>query len=165
MNISLTAVGLLWNISDFLATEIKALRKQLAYAVLTRSLSALASSCELISSHWKQGSGGEGGRADPGLLADGLSHVQQVHARPLSHSSDVETDLLCRVSRLWLSTYHELKQLCIDARTEVRNCAIQTLFKTLSTHGSLLEHDIWPSVIAQVLYTPAHARTTRKRLS
>jgi hypothetical protein len=35
MNISLTAVGLLWNISDFLATEIKALRKQLAYAVLT----------------------------------------------------------------------------------------------------------------------------------
>lgn len=33
MNISLTAVGLLWNISDFLATEIKALRKQLAYAI------------------------------------------------------------------------------------------------------------------------------------
>lgn len=106
MNISLTAVGLLWNISDFLATEIKALRKQLAEAVEKEA--------ELILGSW---------------LMDSTTS-----------------------NKLWLSTYHELKQLCVDARTEVRNCAIQTLFKTLSTHGSLLEHDIWPSVIAQILF-------------
>lgn len=35
MNISLTSVGLLWNIADFLATEQKALRKQLAYCTDT----------------------------------------------------------------------------------------------------------------------------------
>lgn len=66
-----------------------------------------------------------------------------------------------------MSTYHELKQLCVDARTEVRNCAIQTLFKTLSTHGSLLEHDIWPSVIAQVPHTHhrTHTYRTRTRLT
>ena len=31
MNISLTAVGLLWNIADYLANEQKALRRQLEY--------------------------------------------------------------------------------------------------------------------------------------
>ncbi len=49
--------------------------------------------------------------------------------------------------RLWLRTFQELSTLCKDGRTEVRNCAIQTLFKTLTTHGPHMQHQIWPSVI------------------
>ena len=56
-------------------------------------------------------------------------------------------------SKLWLNTFTELKALSTDARPEVRNCAIQTLFKTLSTHGYLLEIDTWPLCIAEVQKT------------
>jgi hypothetical protein len=42
--------------------------------------------------------------------------------------------------------------LCTDSRASVRKSAGQTLFSTLTTHGSILEAKTWKSVLWTVLF-------------
>lgn len=51
---------------------------------------------------------------------------------------------------LWVAVLSEMKQLGCDSRSEVRNCAAQTLFKTISTHGLLLDKDSWEVTLFKV---------------
>lgn len=53
---------------------------------------------------------------------------------------------------LWVAVLAEMKQLGGDARSEVRNCAAQTLFKTITTHGLLLDKDSWSIIIFKVFF-------------
>lgn len=54
-------------------------------------------------------------------------------------------------NQLWTAVFSQLKLLGSDARYEVRNCAAQTLFKTLTTHGKLFDAAIWNTIVWQVI--------------
>jgi hypothetical protein len=92
INISLTAVGLLWNVSDYIQTrrnEAKATKK-----------------------------------------------VGRLKA----------------MDELWMSLLLEFVGLCIDYRHEVRNGANQTLFRTITMNGQLIELWTWNDCIWKVLF-------------
>lgn len=54
--------------------------------------------------------------------------------------------------RLWMCLYSRLSGLCVDGRPAVRKSAGQTLFSTISAHGSLLRPATWQAVLWQVLF-------------
>lgn len=43
-------------------------------------------------------------------------------------------------------------ELCVDSRPAVRKSAGQTLFSTISAHGSLLNPPTWQALVWQVLF-------------
>ena len=43
-----------------------------------------------------------------------------------------------------------LSDLCVDDRAAVRKSASQTLFSTISAHGTLLQRETWQGVLWQV---------------
>ena len=45
-----------------------------------------------------------------------------------------------------------MKQLCLDQRFEVRNCALITLVKTLTTHGNVIDISTWHIFIWDILF-------------
>ncbi|XP_031571220.1 protein MON2 homolog isoform X2 [Actinia tenebrosa] len=104
LNISLTAIGLLWNIADFLSQNRDKIR--------------------------------EGLKAPDSSEFEGLKYD-----RPVPPSD-----------RLWMCLYSKLGDLCVDPRPAVRKSAGQTLFSTISVHGSLLENITWYTVLWQVLF-------------
>lgn len=53
--------------------------------------------------------------------------------------------------RLWMCLYSKLGELCVDPRPAVRKSAGQTLFSTISVHGSLLDNVTWYTVLWQVM--------------
>ena len=44
-----------------------------------------------------------------------------------------------------------MKDLSSDFRYETRNCAVQTLLKTLISHGALLSSDVWTACMHKVI--------------
>ncbi|XP_066601178.1 protein MON2 homolog isoform X2 [Prorops nasuta] len=54
--------------------------------------------------------------------------------------------------KLWMCLYARLGDLCVDSRPAVRKSASQTLFSTISAHGSLLRQPTWQAVLWQVLF-------------
>ncbi|XP_054162002.1 protein MON2 homolog isoform X2 [Oppia nitens] len=105
LNTSLTAIGLLWNIADFLHTnqnKIKSLIEQ---------------------------------------------NVNQ------NESEKCDKNNLNLFDVLWMALFMRLGDLCTDSRASVRKSSAQTLFATLSTHGSTLEAKTWKSVMWDVLFT------------
>lgn len=53
---------------------------------------------------------------------------------------------------LWLHIFAHMELLSSDPRPEVRNCAVRTLFSTLSTHGGVLVPDTWQALIFGVRF-------------
>ncbi|KAL6072015.1 Endocytosis and vacuole integrity protein [Balamuthia mandrillaris] len=115
MNTSLKAVGLLWDVADFLANQ----QKRLLTHNESASLSSTSSKEESESSN-----------------------------------STVTTSLYdsATLDRLWIATFRELKHLCVDSRPEVRNGAVRSLFKTLATHGTILEPATWATCISEIVF-------------
>ncbi|XP_014237162.1 protein MON2 homolog isoform X1 [Trichogramma pretiosum] len=54
--------------------------------------------------------------------------------------------------KLWMCLFARLGDLCVDERPAVRKSASQTLFSTISAHGSLLQQPTWQAVLWQVLF-------------
>ncbi|KAH9494503.1 Endocytosis and vacuole integrity protein [Bulinus truncatus] len=106
LNVSLTAIGLLWNISDFFFQNRQ---------VIKQDLDALAQSSPVNTG------------------TDPLKNLTPFDA-------------------LWMCLFSQLGELCVDTRPAVRKSAGQTLFSTISAHGSLLQHQTWHSVLWQVLF-------------
>ena len=52
---------------------------------------------------------------------------------------------------LSLSSRH-LSDLCVDERAAVRKSASQTLFSTISAHGTLLQQETWKDVLWKVSF-------------
>lgn len=102
LNISLTAVGLMWNISDYFHQN-------------QAKLSAIL--------------------GEDGPLPDFPG-----------------TPNMPGFDRLWMCLYGRLAGLCVDGRPAVRKSAGQTLFSTISAHGSLLRPATWQAVLWQVLF-------------
>ncbi|XP_026271999.2 protein MON2 homolog [Frankliniella occidentalis] len=103
LNISLTAVGLMWNISDFFFQNQEK---------LCASLSGDATVFPEF----------------PG------------------------TPNMPPFDKLWMCLFARLGDLCVDPRPAVRKSAGQTLFSTISAHGSLLQPPTWQPVLWQVLF-------------
>lgn len=54
--------------------------------------------------------------------------------------------------KLWMCLYARLGELCVDTRPAVRKSAGQTLFSTISAHGTLLRQPTWQVLLWQVLF-------------
>ncbi|XP_034257035.1 protein MON2 homolog [Thrips palmi] len=103
LNISLTAVGLMWNISDFF------------YQNQEKLCTSLSGDTNVFPEF-------------PG------------------------TPNMPPFDKLWMCLFARLGDLCVDARPAVRKSAGQTLFSTISAHGSLLQPATWQPVLWQVLF-------------
>lgn len=103
LNISLTAVGLMWNISDYFYQNQEKL-------------------CACL-------------RGESSVFPDfpGTTNMPPF-------------------DKLWMCLYARLGDLCVDSRPAVRKSASQTLFSTISAHGSLLHQPTWQAVLWQVLF-------------
>ncbi|KAI8343085.1 hypothetical protein BC941DRAFT_410389 [Chlamydoabsidia padenii] len=116
LNISLTAVGLLWNLSDFIQTKRLALLTKLGTTDATRD--------------------------DDVVNTDSLEIEKPI-------DGDESPKVL---NILWMLLLLQLAKICIDGRPEVRNGAIQTLFRTIMMNGNVLGPNLWQACIWQVLF-------------
>ncbi|KAJ8262363.1 hypothetical protein GJAV_G00165570 [Gymnothorax javanicus] len=112
LNISLTSIGLLWNISDYFFQRGAVIGQE-----LDREEAVLERQAEEI----------------------GVALNRPFHPAP-------------PFDCLWLCLYAKLAELCADPRPAVRKSSGQTLFSTISAHGTLLQPDTWHTVIWKVLF-------------
>ncbi|KAJ8401396.1 hypothetical protein AAFF_G00386270 [Aldrovandia affinis] len=112
LNISLTSIGLLWNISDYFFQRGETIVQE-----LNREEAALEKQAR----------------------EKGVALNRPFHPAP-------------PFDCLWLCLYAELGELCVDPRPAVRKSAGQTLFSTISAHGTLLQPPTWHTVVWKVLF-------------
>uniref|UniRef100_A0A7M5XIT9 Mon2 C-terminal domain-containing protein n=1 Tax=Clytia hemisphaerica TaxID=252671 RepID=A0A7M5XIT9_9CNID len=122
INISLTAIGLLWNLSDFLYQNRSNLKRDLE----------------------------EYKKRQPDLVKKEETAPQSpIHNIEFYPSLD---SLVPPFDSAWMCLYGKLGELCVDPRPAVRKSAGQTLFSTISAHGGLLENQTWYMVLWKVLF-------------
>ncbi|KAF9445437.1 hypothetical protein P691DRAFT_805683 [Macrolepiota fuliginosa MF-IS2] len=63
-----------------------------------------------------------------------------------------DAELEPQYSELWMFLLFELLNLCTDARPEVRDGAIQTLFRTIQLYGSTLSLETWDECVWKVSF-------------
>ncbi|WJX19433.1 hypothetical protein P8452_09128 [Trifolium repens] len=114
LNISLTAVGLLWTMTDFIA-------KGLLNEPFEEGDTGVCSIVKQI---------------DNEKMEDQARNVPN-NARDRPSYADVDYE------KLLFSIFSLLQNLGADERPEVRNSAVRTLFQTLGTHGQKLSKSMW----------------------
>ncbi|XP_048864453.1 protein MON2 homolog isoform X2 [Brienomyrus brachyistius] len=112
LNISLTSIGLLWNISDYFFQRAEAIEQELDREEVLLEKQA---------------------------QERGVSLHRPFHPAP-------------PFDCLWLCLYSKLGELCVDPRPAVRKSAGQTLFSTITAHGTLLQTFTWHTVVWKVLF-------------
>ncbi|KAJ3055561.1 Endocytosis and vacuole integrity protein, partial [Rhizophlyctis rosea] len=138
LNISLTAVGLMWQISDFVLTK----RQELEEGGIIRNQSFANGEDVQKEGHE------EGLQASPSVASDGaLSRARSSSLEALRGPTTTRT-----MDTLWMLLLGHLSQLCSDPRPEVRNSANQTLFRTIGMNGQRLILDAWKECIWNVLF-------------
>lgn len=55
-------------------------------------------------------------------------------------------------SELWMFLLKELRKLCTDDRLEVRNGAIQTLFRSMQLYGATLTAEMWTESLDEIIF-------------
>ncbi|KAJ8760664.1 hypothetical protein K2173_017642 [Erythroxylum novogranatense] len=113
LNISLTAIGLLWTTTDFI---VKGFPRRPAADVKTDFISP-------------QINGGLGEKQSPDM------HEKVNDQTPGANIIDCD--------KLLFSVFSLLQRLGVDERPEVRNAAVRTLFQTLGSHGQKLSESMW----------------------
>ncbi|KAH9688328.1 ARM repeat superfamily protein [Citrus sinensis] len=115
LNISLTAVGLLWTTTDFIA-------KGLVHGISEEKEAANQDLCSVP----KQMDG------------------EKREEKTLSNLDDQNHSIsMVDRDKLLFAVFSLLKKLGADERPEVRNSAIRTLFQTLGSHGQKLSESMW----------------------
>ncbi|GAV64231.1 Sec7_N domain-containing protein [Cephalotus follicularis] len=117
LNISLTAIGLLWTTTDFIVKGLHASAEENETGVLD------------VLSSGKQMNGEEG----------------EEHVLDLSNKVNDQAFSINTVDRdkLLFSVFSLLQNLGADERPEVRNSAVRTLFQILGSHGQKLSQSMW----------------------
>lgn len=118
LNVSLTAIGLLWNVADYLYQN----RNKIIGGLTRRDTDQIK----------------KGFEEDAPNLAFIHEYMKQ------SDLTDYDA--------IWMASFSKLSEICIDARPAIRKSACQTLFATITTHGSILEAKTWQAVLWQVLF-------------
>ncbi|KAK7269248.1 hypothetical protein RIF29_21968 [Crotalaria pallida] len=120
LNISLTAVGLLWTMTDFIAKGL-----------LSGPSEEKESGCGSIVK-----------QIDNDKMEDQTS--SSIYNNVKDRASSVD-DVDCE--KLLFSVFSLLQSLGADERPEVRNSAVRTLFQTLGTHGQKLSKCMWENCL------------------
>ncbi|XP_054804330.1 uncharacterized protein LOC129307410 isoform X2 [Prosopis cineraria] len=133
LNISLTAIGLLWTMTDFIA-------KGLLNKSLEEKETGVGSIVKLIDSEKmeKQTLGVSKDIKDSGVSKDIKDHATYLY--------DVDCE------KLLFSVFSLLQNLGADERPEVRNSAVRTLFQTLGTHGQKLTKGMWENCLWNYIF-------------
>lgn len=126
LNISLTAVGLMWSICDFILTKRYNLENQKAKKVKEGSENILLDN------------------TDDAKLKNTISIIDLD-----TESAELST---ATMDYMWMHLLKNLSLLCSDDRSEVRNSANQTLFRTIGMNGQLLTLEAWNMCIQKVLF-------------
>ncbi|CAM0883431.1 unnamed protein product [Alopecurus aequalis] len=113
INISLTAVGLLWTATDFIVKGLIGKSVQKANHMNEEEVKSGVSNKE----------------------GDMPTNEKDVKQNPLPQLVDY--------NKLFFSVFSVLQKLGADDRPEVRNSAVRTLFQTLCTHGQKLSPTMW----------------------
>lgn len=72
--------------------------------------------------------------------------------KKISNSNNEKSNIES-IESVWKVLYSRLGQLCVDPRPAVRKSAGQTLFCTISSHGSVLSVDLhWKDLVWNVLF-------------
>lgn len=124
INISLTAVGLLWSVADHLFHSQGA------------ETSAGHKPCSKM----------------PSLASNVVANIPNVAVPPILSPflKSFQSPTPQLANRLWLLLFASLSDLCADPRAAVRKSASQTLFSTVTAHGTLLEDRSWGVVLWMV---------------
>ncbi|KAA8544984.1 hypothetical protein F0562_019799 [Nyssa sinensis] len=118
LNIALTAIGLLWTTTDFIA-------KGLLYGPAEEKETEIPD-VHLIPKQM------DGEKREQ----EALNFVNIVH-------DEAPLKLIVDCNKLLFSVFSLLQKLGADERPEVRNSAIRTLFQTLGSHGQKLSKSMW----------------------
>ncbi|KAJ3140096.1 hypothetical protein HK100_010473 [Physocladia obscura] len=128
INISLTTIGLLWNISDNIITRRQKLEKE---GKTESPVHSVVSGLDISSSNSSTAS----------------SKAMLTSRENLSGLITTKA-----MDSLWMHLLAHLSHLCSDLRPEVRNTANQTIFKTISINGKRLSLDAWDECIWNILF-------------
>ncbi|KAJ3156735.1 hypothetical protein HDU86_003501 [Geranomyces michiganensis] len=145
LNISLTAVGLLWSISDFVLTKRGELEEEKVDAVADtpNATQATRSSDSLAPPPIEHAIRSQDHLSTTISIKRSASACIAKLKEPLSKQT---------MDALWMLLLSHLSQLCSDPRPEVRNSANQTLFRTLGVNGGKLTLEAWEQCIWGVLF-------------
>ncbi|CAK9290725.1 unnamed protein product [Gordionus sp. m RMFG-2023] len=135
LNISLTSIGLLWNISDYLHQNYEKL-----YYKLQHDENDLIHS-NTLESYFKVDSD----QIHP--------NIKNMDLNPISKNEmNTDNDIDYTPNTIWMCLYSKLACSCLDHRPSVRKSACQTLFSTLEAHGLLLGPDSSRIFIRKILF-------------
>eukprot|EP00117_Sycon_ciliatum_P002578 scpid7760/ scgid7743/ Protein MON2 homolog; Protein SF21 len=163
LNISLTAVGLLWNISDFLCHHQSTIEVGLPQDFTCPWLSSTTDSIvswPKVPARRREAAASVGETTSSCSIVTAEPREDQpaaAAALPTTVSGVIRTveDMASEIPRydcLWCSLFYVLGRLCIDERAAVRKSAAQTLFSTIDAHGHLLSPISWNIVLWKVLF-------------
>ncbi|KAL5566940.1 hypothetical protein UlMin_030104 [Ulmus minor] len=122
LNISLTAIGLLWTTTDFISKG-------------------------LIHGSAKEKEAGIDGRSNPEQMDD-----QKPVKQTLDVLEQVSSINIADCDKLFFSVFSLLQSLGADERPEVRNSAVRTLFQTLGSHGQKLSENMWEDCLQNYVF-------------
>ena len=145
INISLTAIGLLFSIADFLgkAKNLPNFDTSSLFIESSPLLSPVRSSSKDDLSAGNQNNNNNNNNINNNNNNNNGNNSRE-------NKSDKEI-IATAIERLWVSLLTEMKQLSLDQRFDVRNCSLITMFKTLHTHGAILEPNMWSNCIWEIL--------------
>lgn len=136
INISLTAIALLWTTSDFFARGVN--YEHMEIQEIGRRVSGIGAQ---LSPKFQDQTSDEYGKTSPAydMPVGDLGKISSL-------SSKMNFD------QLLLSVFGVLKSLGTDERPEVRVSAIRTLFQSLSSHGHKLSTDMWEHCLWRLVF-------------
>ncbi|XP_041019772.1 protein MON2 homolog isoform X5 [Juglans microcarpa x Juglans regia] len=126
LNISLTAIGLLWTVTDFIAKG------------LIQDPEEKGTDCLGVHSIPKQMDGEKAEEQAPGISNNVNDQA--------SLTNMVDCD------KLLFSVFSLLQKLGADDRPEVRNSAVRTLFQSLGSHGQKLSKIMWEDCLSNYVF-------------
>ncbi|RKP10941.1 guanine nucleotide exchange factor in Golgi transport N-terminal-domain-containing protein, partial [Thamnocephalis sphaerospora] len=144
LNISLTAIGQLWNMADFLQTR----RHEFTSAQGTEA--AAADDTEADEAYSAVAAAAT--ELATKLGGDGDAEALSMARASLIGEAIEDPSTMVSLLALWLLVLLELENLASDMRPEVRNSAVQTLFRTVSLNGAALDATAWSRCVHLVLF-------------
>ncbi|PVV04129.1 hypothetical protein BB560_001385 [Smittium megazygosporum] len=145
LNVALTSVGLMWNITDFLlSSNNNELRDKNGSIIKTES--TLGDGQSIVSAHLEKLLADYFGKKIPPSLsafADLWKFIQTCEFEGDHSSGNIEL--------LFLFALFVLLKLCIDDRHEMRSSSIKTLFSTLDIYGANLSSLSWDIILWAIL--------------
>ena len=141
LNISLTAIGLSWNLCDYLQTHKQEVILEKRNSQENNDISSAETQQEEVIDIEKLKEVWNDGKSHLMIVKDSETYEN------LSHCKIYEV-----IDSLWMLLLQKLSELCSDTRPEVRTSALQTLFRTITMNGNQLSKPLWVEWIFYILF-------------